>query len=350
MATAEEEKTHQYADREMKLVRCLLASEQALMNLKMELFNVREWVRLKPAADRATAYKPPVLADLPPEDLEEILRNCDFITRNRLRRISHHWRTVLGQRCLTEVTFLDWNAMYNHGADFMVRTVDWTEDKSDASLTRVKAVVGQIRHMTYNALGHGIRFRTQNLYKLDQCQLLRKFLANCYNLETLTMRGLPGMTWTHLTAGLKVDCPKLNWIYSYKCNQTVDILKPNYTYSPARRRIDVTFMAVSMNGDVAKNFDIASDALLWQVSAAERAAHVKWVAKYIPQLTGKALIWTKEFLRKRTNSSEPAERIDLTKVDYAALPRTYWLLDLTSVLIDNPVPGMVKPHPKFIYR
>jgi len=83
----------------------------------------------------------------------------------------------------------------------------------------------------------------------------------------------------------------------------VDILKTDYTYSPARRRMAVAFMEVSMRGDVAKNFDVASDSVLWPFPEAEKKAHIAWIAKYVPQLTGKAHTWVKEFLRKYVSSS-----------------------------------------------
>ena len=94
---------------------------------------------------------------------------------------------------MVERVYLDWDAMYNDQGGYpMLKTVDWTETKTDSSIWRVKLVAAKITHLTYNAKKHGIRYCCQFLYKLDQCEFLRKFLAICGKLETLVVCNLPG--------------------------------------------------------------------------------------------------------------------------------------------------------------
>jgi hypothetical protein len=205
---------------------------------------------------------------------------------------------ILSRRSLRENIFLDADSLYGAGAPYFLRMVDWSTEDSP-SLTEVERAAFHIRRLTYNALGQGIRDRSPSLYKLDQCELLRKFLSHCVNLEHLSICRLPGVTWINLTTRLTMEhCPKLEMIHLVRCSQTVDVLQADYLYSPAKKLIPVPFMAVSMKGNARANFDSSSDALLWPFSEQDVEQHIAWIARYTPLLTGKALIWAQVFLKK----------------------------------------------------
>ena len=82
-----------YAERESRLLRCLLEQEKAMASLRQELFHIKEWIQLKPES-LVIAYPPFRAQDLSQDDLEGIFQYCDLLTRYRLKRYNSFFPSI----------------------------------------------------------------------------------------------------------------------------------------------------------------------------------------------------------------------------------------------------------------